>query len=327
MKVLVTGGHGFLGSHIVERCLEGGADVRVMASPWGKLGNLEHLIDNPKLEIARGDITDRSSLDAAFKDAELVYHSAARVLDWGKWEWFQATNVDGTKNVLEAAKDAGVKRFVQVSSVAIHEYTGFRDADPRTTPVGGERLVNYARSKHMAEALVRDSGLESVMVRPGLWPFGPRDPNFIKFVGPLKSGMFPMVKGGRAVINTAYAENVAEGMWLAGTVAEAAGRSYVIADEGSPSWQEALGFLAAQVGGPKPWMGMPAWASVGLSNFVEWLWSTLAPKKEPPLTKYRGAVMNEDVHFSIEAAKSELGYAPKFSWQEGIERTVASLET
>lgn len=325
MKVLVTGGHGFLGSHIVERLLAGGADVRVMASPWGKLHNLQHLIDNPKLEITRGDITDRTSLDGPFKDVELVYHSAARVLDWGKWEWFQTTNVDGTQNVLDAAEHAGVKRFVQVSSVAIHEYTGFKNADPRTTPVGGDRLVHYARSKHLAEKMVTDSALETVVVRPGLWPYGPRDPNFIKFVGPLKTGMFPLVKGGHKVINTAYAENVAEGMFLAGTVDQAAGRTYVIADEGAPTWREALTHLAATIGGPKPWMPMPAWVSVALSNFVEWMYSTVAPKKEPPLTSYRGAVMNEDVHFSIDAAKEELGYAPKISWQEGIERTVASL--
>jgi nucleoside-diphosphate-sugar epimerase len=325
MKALVTGGHGFLGSHIVERLLAEGLDVRVMASPWGKLHNLEHLLDDSRLEIARGNITERNSLDEAFAGVELVYHSAARVLDWGKWEWFDQTNVDGTKNVLDAAIQAGVQRFVQVSSVAVHEYTGFRDADPRSTPTGGSRLVSYARSKKLAEELVTESPLETVIVRPGLWPYGPRDPNFIKFVGPLKSGMFPMVKMGEKIINTAYAENLAQGMFLAGTVPAAAGKSYVIADEGAPTWREALTHLALSVGGPKPWMPMPAWLSVGLSNFVEWMWSTVAPKAEPPLTKYRGAVMNEDVHFSIEAAKTELGYLPEISWQEGIERTVAWL--
>lgn len=323
MRALVTGGHGFLGSHLVEHLLDQGMDVRAMASPWGKIDNLAHLESRKGLEIVRGDITKPESLEAPFAEVDLVYHFAARVLDWGRWSWFQKTNVDGTQHVLDAAEKAGVSRFVQVSSVAVHPYTGFREADPRETPRGGGGLVNYAKSKAMAEDLVEASALETVIVRPGLWPYGPKDPNLHKFITPLKKGGFPLVAGGKSVINTVYADNLSHGLHLAGTVPAAANRAYVIADEGAPDWKEVLEFVCDTIGAPRPKLSLPGWLSLGVSVPVEWLWAGFAPKKEPPLTKYRGGVMNRDVHFSIEHAREELGYAPKVDWREGFERTLA----
>ncbi len=323
MRTLVTGGHGFLGSHLVEHLLDEGHEVRAMVSPWGKTHNLAHLEANPRLEIVRGDITEPESLGPVFADMELAYHFAARVLDWGRWAWFEKTNVEGTRNVLEAGERAGLKRFVQVSSVAVHPYSGFRDADPRETQRGGDEMVNYARSKALAEELVEASELETVVVRPGLWPYGPRDPNLHKFLGPLKKGGFPLVAGGRSVINTVSAANLSLGLRLAGTVPAAANRAYVIADAGAPDWRELLSYLAAGVGGPAPKMSLPGWLSLGVSIPVEWMWAVFAPKKEPPLTKYRGGVMNRDVHFSIDQAREELGFEPVESWQEGFDRALA----
>lgn len=321
MKAVITGGQGFLGSHLVAHLLEQGFDVRVMASPWGKLDNLARVAEHPKLEVVRGDITDPESLTGAFADAQLVYHFAARVLDWGRWAWFEKTNVEGTRNVLAAAEAAGVDRFVQVSSVAVHPYVGFREADPRTQATGG-KLVNYAKSKLLAEELVGASPLDTVIVRPGLWPYGPHDPNFHKFVGPLRKGGFPLVAGGKSVINTVFAENLSIGLRLAGTVPAAANRVYHVADEGAPTWKEVLEHVCDELGAPRPKMSLPGWLSQGVSTMVEWTYAGFAPKSEPPLTKYRGGVMNRDIHLTISHAVDELGYAPVVDWREGFSRTV-----
>ena len=110
MKMLVTGGHGFIGSHLVDRLLAEGHDVVAVASPWGKLHNLAEAESNPRLQILRADITDPGSMTTTFDNVDVVFHSAARVLDWGRWSAFETTNVQGTRNVLAACERAGVRR-------------------------------------------------------------------------------------------------------------------------------------------------------------------------------------------------------------------------
>lgn len=320
MKVLVTGAHGFIGSHLAEKLVAEGASVRALVTPWGKLDNLHSV--RHSVEVVRADLTEPDSLRGVCGGVDLVYHAAARVADYGPAGPFFRTNVQGTGNLLREAERARVGRLVLVSSVAVHRYTGFRDADPRTLPRDGD--VNaYARSKAEAERLVDRADLETVVVRPGLWPFGPRDPNFRQVAEALKGGLFPLVDGGRAVINTAYAENLVAGLWLAGTVPGAAGRLYLVADAGQPSWRALLTELARLLRAPPPRLSLPGWLSEPLGRTVEGAYRVA--DAEPPLTRYRGALMRRDVHLSTAAAEAELEYKPAVSWQEGLARTVAAL--
>ena len=132
--------------------------------------------------------------------------------------------------------------------------------------------------------------------------------------------------GGRAVVNTAYVENLVDGLWRAGTVPRAAGNAYVIADAGAPSWKEVFSELAQILSAPAPHLSLPGWFVEPLSETVERAYALAAPEAEPPLTRYRGALMRRDVHFSLSAAQRDLGYTPTVSWQEGLERTVESLD-
>ncbi len=334
MKALVTGAHGFIGSHLCERLLAAGFESKALVSPWGSVENLAAVRD--KLELLRADITDENQLKGVCDGVDVVFHAAARVADWGPWEAFYKTNVLGTQNLLREAERAGVGRFVLVSSVAVFPYTGFRNADARLLKrkvmaddnnlYGGEA---YARSKIAAEDRVMGAGregrLEGVVVRPGLLPFGPRDANFARVVGALKRGLLPLIDGGRAVINTAYVENLFEGLLLAGTVPEAAGKSYVIADAGGASWRDFFGALAELLDVPKPRLGLLGALPSAAARPVEALWAGLAPKTEPPLTRYRADLMRRDVHFSLQHACDELGYRPRVAWREGLARTVAAL--
>lgn len=322
MRALVTGAHGFIGSHLVDRLVAEGAEVRALISPWGNLNNLSGVAKT--IDIVRADITDGERLRGVCDGVEVIFHAAARVADYGPAEPFYRVNVTGTENLLREGERAGVKRLVLVSSVAVHHYSGFREADPRTLPRDG-RLNAYARSKIAAEDTLKLAGLETVIVRPGLWPFGPRDPNFTRIAHALAKGQLPLVEGGRAVINTAYCENLVEGLWLAGTKVRAAGQTYVIADEGAPSWQDVFTELARLLGAKPPRFSLPGWLSEAAGRTVEQGYGLAAPKLEPPLTRYRGALMRRDIHFSLQAARTELGYAPRFSWQEGLKQTVQAL--
>lgn len=323
MRALVTGAHGFIGSHLVDRLLAEGVQVRALVSPWGELENLAGVLG--RLELVRADITEPESLRGTCDGVDVVYHAAARVADYGPAEPFFKVNVGGTENLLREAERSRTKRLVLVSSVAVHRYSGFRDADPRTRPQD-ENINTYARSKIAAEDTLNLTHLETVIVRPGLWPFGPRDPNFARVAKALARGGLPLIDGGRAVINTAYCENLVEGLWLAGTVPQAAGKTYLIADEGKPSWNELFTELAGLLGAPRPRFSLPGWLCEAAGRTLEGGYSLLAPKLEPPLTRYRGALMRRDIHFSLRAAQTELGYAPRVSWQEGLARTVAGLK-
>jgi len=325
MKVLVTGAHGFLGSHVTERLLEAGDSVVALASPWGRLHNLVAVMEHPSLSIIRADLTEQEAIDGICDGVDAVVHAAARVSDWGPWESFYRTNVLATARLVEEAERAGVGRFVLVSSVAVHTYRGFRDADTRKLP--RDNLANaYAYSKILAEdAVNQQKGVEGVILRPGLWPFGWRDATFQRVERALERGALPLMKRGESVLNTCYAENFADGVRLSLRVPAAAGRSYVIADDGMPSWRELFDELARLVGKAPPRISVPRRPATAIATGVEATWSALFPRVEPPLTRYRAALMAHDVHFSTAHAAEELGYVPRIGWREGMRRSVEAL--
>ena len=327
MKVLVTGAHGFIGSHVCEHLLAQGYQVRALVSPWGEVTNLAAVLAHPHFELTRADITNSTSLQGICKGCDAVLHAAARVADWGQWEQFEQVNVHGTENLLREAEASGVERFVLVSSVAVHRYTGFRNADPSEVPRNNTEQA-YGRSKILAEDAVLNSPVDGLIVRPGLWPFGPRDPNFLRVVQVLKRGLLPLVGEGEMVINTAYVGNLVRGLELALKVSETklTRRAYVIADEGTPTWLELFGTLAELLNVAPPRLHLPPKLVVPLAKLVENGYAKVAPGLEPPLTTYRAKLMTNDVHFSLQAAKDDLGYAPELSWRAGLVETLKAIE-
>lgn len=322
MNALVTGGHGFLGSHLVEALLAAGHRVRVLASPWGALDRLAAVLD--AVELVRADIATPTGLPEACEGIDVVFHVAAKVAEWGPWPPFQRANVLGTEHVLRAAEGARARRLVLVSSVAVHRYRGFRDADPRRAPLDGD-LTAYARSKVQAElAVARARGVEGVIVRPGAWPFGPRDPQLPRVLAALRAGPFPLVDGGRAVLNTAYVENLVAGLVLAGTVPAAAGRTYLIADDGMPTWREVLAEIARLAGASPRWLPLPGPLAAVAGELVEATWALARPGIRPPIGRYAASLMRHDLHFSTRHAREELGYVPGVDWREGLRRTIAA---
>ncbi len=147
LKNLVTGGSGFLGSHLVEALVARGEKVRVLVRPTSKASHLESL----KVELIYGDLNNLSSLRKAIQNIERVYHCAALATDWETWEKFRNTNITGVHNLLEAALEAGVKKFIHVSTTDVYRHPDY-PADERTpyrlrgwpygdTKIEGEQLV------------------------------------------------------------------------------------------------------------------------------------------------------------------------------------------
>lgn len=322
MRILVSGAHGFIGSHLSERLLAAGHSVRALVSPWGATDNLRIVSAHPNAEIVRADITRPESLQGVCVAVDAVIHSAARLADWGPAEPLMRTNAGGTRNMLDAATASGTRRFVLISSVAVHSFRGFRDADPEALPRDNVTMP-YARSKIAAEDLVFDWPAEGVVVRPGLWPFGPRDPQTRRIAAALKGGRLPLLGDGGRVLNTAYVGNLTRGLELAATTPKVGGRAFVIADDGAPTWREALSEFARLIGAPPPRLRLPEELVVPVASGVEALWRAFAPQSEPPLTRYRASLMRRDVHFSLAAAQRHLGYRPELSWREGMAASVS----
>jgi nucleoside-diphosphate-sugar epimerase len=320
-KVLITGAHGFLGSHLCDAYLAAGHQVTALVSPWGKLANIAHLA---KLHIVRADIRDEVALTDVCHDVDIVVHAAAKVADWGRWQDFYGANVKGTIYLLRAAQRAKVSRFVLVSSIAVHPYSGFRDADTRTLP-RNSTINAYARSKRMAEDAVMAASLPWTIIRPGLWVFGERDPQFARVVTAIKKRQLPLVGDGQTHINTAYAANLAQGICQASCHDAAINQSFLLADDGRPTWSEVFTHIANTLNVPAPKYHLPIPLVRVAAELCEGLW-TLMPTREPPLTRYRAGLMTQDIHLSTQAARDELGYVSKFTWQEGLARACASLE-
>jgi nucleoside-diphosphate-sugar epimerase len=170
MKVLLTGGTGFIGRHVLSRLLRDGADVRLLALP----GTTEGLARHAKLTVLLGSLSDREMLSRAARSTDVVVHLAAKVTGYVPRD-FRSVNIEGTRNVLDASVAARVGRFVYMSSTAVYGLAPFPAMWPITEDSpqaahGSRTLRLYSWSKIEAEKLVQRAAeqrrLEFVIVRP-----------------------------------------------------------------------------------------------------------------------------------------------------------------
>lgn len=300
---LVTGGAGFIGSHIAERLLRDGHNVRVLDNfVAGKEENLKQI--GGEVDLVRGDIRDRQVLSDAMKGVYVVFHEAAlgsvprSVADPMTTH---DVNITGTLNVLLAARDAGVRRVVYASSSSVY---GETKELPKVEEIKPEPLSPYALSKLAGEHYIKIFnhvyGFEAVSLRY-FNIFGPRqDPEsqyaavIPRFVTALQTGKQPVIYGdGMQSRDFTYVENVVEANLLASEVENVAGGVYNIACGGRFTLLELLGKLKQIIG------------------------SDIDPIHEPARA---GDV--RDSQAGIEAAKEALGYSVKVDFDEGLRRTV-----
>ena len=224
MRALVTGGTGFVGSHLVEALVARGDEVTALARSPVKAATLTPL----GVRIVQGDLDDFSALREAAAGQQIVYHVAGLVHAPSEQAFFHA-NERGTQNVVEAATAAGAPRLVLVSSLAA--------AGPSLPgrPLGGDEpprpVTAYGRSKLAGEQVVRESSLPWCIVRPPL-VYGPRDVELLRIFKTAQRGFAPVFGDGRQELSTVYAPDLAQALVAVGS-SEVAVRStyYACADE------------------------------------------------------------------------------------------------
>lgn len=322
---LVTGATGLLGSHIVEQLRAAGQSVRALVRP----GSDKSLLERWGVETVPGDVTDRDSLRSAMKGVRTVYHAAAQVGDWGPWSSFVAVTIEGTRNALDAAAEAGVGRFLHVSSISAY---GHPDGEglvlDETAPLGVNlhKWSYYSRAKVEAERLAwaahRSGRVPVTVVKPS-WLYGPRDrASMPRLIRAIRAGKAKLLGDGNNRLNLTYAGNEAEGCILAATTDKALGQSYNLSNDGVITQREYINRVAACIGAKPVTRCVPYKVAYVAAFVMEMFGHALGTKKPPLVTRYSVWLIGRRCFFSSDKARNELGWRATVTYDVGIEQSV-----
>jgi nucleoside-diphosphate-sugar epimerase len=324
MKALVTGATGFIGSHVADRLLERDDTVRALVRPSSDVSYLKER----GVELVSGDITDPASLPAAVAGIDVVYHAAAMVSDWGPWRDFEAITVEGTRNVLEAAAQAGVPRFLHVSTDGVYafRYLGKRMTEETPLETRFAWWDYYRRSKLAAERLAwryhRDGRLAVTVARPGL-VLGERDratlPGLTAF---LRSSSAMYFGNSRNHLPYVYAGDVADACLLAASNEGAIGQAYNTSSQEAVTQRDLFAAAAEEEGLELPRRGVPLHLAYGIALVMETISVLRGRRTRPPMTRFGITLIGGDYHEDAGKAERELVWEATTPMREAIRRCV-----
>lgn len=319
MKALVTGGGGFLGRAVVERLLARGDTVRSFSRG-----------DYPELrqagaEVVRGDLSDAGAVRRAVRGCDLVIHTAARVGVTVAYQPFRRTNVDGTRNVIDACRVEDVGGLVYTSSPSVVFAGGDVEGVDESVPYPAHYHAHYPATKAEAERMVlraNGAALRTIALRPHLiW--GPRDHHLAPRII-ARAKRLRRIGSANKLVDSTYIDNAADAHVCAADRLSCdwrvCGKAYFISNgEPWPMWDLIDAILAAA--GRRPVTGT---ISVGLAGTagacLETVYRLLGLRGEPPMTRFLASELSTAHWFDITAARRDLGYEPHVSIEEGLRR-------
>jgi nucleoside-diphosphate-sugar epimerase len=299
--------------------------VRALVRPTSDVAFLRGL----GVELASGDLQDLPSLRAVVAGADVVFHCAAKVGEWGSWSEYQTQIIDATRNLLEACRTVGVARVLHVSSITVYGHPARRGADfTEDEPLGQNLWLwdHYCRAKIRAEELVRQYPGDATIIRPS-WIYGPRDRHTLpRLIKALRAGRIWVTGSGQNLLNLVYVGDVAAGAILAAQHASARGQAYNLSSEGEITQRQFFDTVTALIGlRPLRWR-MPFvlafWAGLG----SEVLGRAVRLRRPPHVTRYGVSLIGRPTQFSTSKARSQLGWRPQVPVAEGLRRTVQWLQ-
>jgi nucleoside-diphosphate-sugar epimerase len=312
--VFVTGGSGFVGGHLIEALVARGDRVLALA----RSASSEATVRRFGAEPVKGDLGSLTAAQLAGVDA--VVHSAAFVEEWGTREEFWEANVDGTTRVLDAARNAGVRRFVHVGTEAgLFDGHDLLDIDEDVDPPR-RHLYPYSETKAEAERRVlaaSSPSFETIVIRPRL-VWGPRDASVIPAILAMaRAGKFVWLDGGRALSSTTHVANLVHALVLALDRGKP-GRAYFVADDGTRTMRSFLGAAAAAHGVDLGTRSIPSRVARPLAAAIDGAWRRLGIRRPPPMTRFAIDMMSSSVTLRTDRARAELGWAPVITVEEGL---------
>jgi 2-alkyl-3-oxoalkanoate reductase len=318
---LITGARGQLGSHIAEQLRAAGNPVRALVRPGGDTAFLQSI----GVELVEGDLADPDVVRRAVIGANVVYHCAARVSDWGPWPVFEREAVTGTRNLVEACKTADVGRLLHVSSISVYGHPKLRLGESITedTPLGQRFWMwdYYPRAKLLAEEIACPFP-RVTMVRPS-WIYGPRDRVTVpRLIPALLEQRVPVIGRGDNLLNIIYAGDIAAGAILAANHPQAVGRAYNLCSEGEVTQRDLLDALTDALSLPRIRKRVPYWLAMRFALAKEAIARLLRRAKPPTITRRAVYLVGRSTRFSIARARDELGWQPRTGIGEGVRRTL-----
>ena len=317
MKVLVTGGTGFTGKALVHRLIEMGHQVVALDY---KEGLKTQEIRDWGAEVILGSVTDMDTVRRAVEGAEVVHHVAAafREMDVPE-QHYHEVNVGGTRNVLQAALDAGVRKVIYCSTCGVH---GNVDHPPAGEDAPIRPADYYQRTKWEAEPVAREffeRGLRTTILRPAAI-YGPGDPErFFLIFKRVAGGTFPMFGSGRTLYHPLYIDNLVDAFILAMEDGRGDGEAYLIADEQYLEIEDLVRRVGRALGIDVRIPHYPVWPVVVAGHIVEKACKPFGIK--PPIFPRRVDWYRQNRAFRIDKAKRDLGYQPRVGIDEGLRRT------
>ena len=325
MKAIVTGGTGFIGSKLVEALVEKGCEVRCLVRKTSNVTRLNEL----GVELCYGDLGDLEALRSLTEDGDVLFHLAALVTDWGDPDIFYKYNVQATEELLKSSHKNAIKRFVYMSSSTvvwksdfwnIHKLEGIDETFPYTE----KHTDNYNASKAEAEKLVlnfyKEKGLETTVVRPSnVWGAG--DTVILPRVAmAAKKGILHPMGSGKRFVTPCHLDNLVNALLMLAENENAPGNIYFINDGVKIPYME---FLAKQLKASginwEPGFSIPYKFAYAVAAVLEIVFKLKKSKKPPVLTKMAVAALSGSRSYSIEKARTELGYEPSVNIDEGME--------
>jgi len=322
-QVFVTGGSGFIGSRLIRRLVTDGHRVRALV----RSDAAERSVAASGAEPVRGDVTDVRSLPSAARGADLAFHAAAHVGEWGPLREFEAVNVDGTAAVIHACRAEGVRRLVHVSTEAV-----LLAGEPlvnvdETAPLRPDSKSPYCSTKARAEQLVRDAnddGLETVCVRPR-FVWGAGDTTVLpSLVDAVRSNKFAWIGGGEQLTSTTHVDNAVEGLVL-GAERGKPGGVYFVTDGEPVVFREFVSRLLGTQGIAPPDRSVPLPPAKRGAAMGETIWKVLPLSASPPLTRMAVWVSSLETTIDISLARQELGYEPVRTIEDGLQEMVGGI--
>jgi nucleoside-diphosphate-sugar epimerase len=318
MRVLLTGGSGFLGSFVAEQLAAAGHTVRALVRPRSERKVLDKL---PRLELAPGAIEDRASLGAAVDGVDAVVHVAGIVKARRPADFFEV-NTQGTKNLLEASIRQGVGRFVYVSSLAAVGPS--LDGTPVPDDAEPRPVTHYGRSKLEAERAVLQAKdkLHVTVLRPPLI-YGPRDRETLAFFTSVRNGVLPMTGDGTNTLSVVYVADCAAAAVRAVDARDvASGRTYFVEDGAVYVWRDALAEIESALGRRAfVRFGMPL-GVVKVAAAATQLWGRVTNTAQMlTLDKVNELTQPHWVCSGL-GARRDLGWQPKVQWSQGVQEAV-----
>ena len=325
-KAIVTGGGGFVGKAIVRQLIERGVDTAVIGRH--RYPDVEKI----GAQIFVGDIRDSDFLDSCFKGFDTVFHVAAKAGIWGDEKEYISINVNGTENVISACRKSNISRLIYTSTPSVVFNNESLENIDEKAPYADSFLCHYAASKVIAEKCVlaaNNSDLLTTAIRPHL-VWGPGDNHLLpRIIERGLKGQLSIVGRGQNKVDIAYIDNVADAHLLAAENLEssrsAAGQAYFISQGHPVNLWNWINDLFSRLSIPPVRKCVSFKKAYLAGRFLECVYTFFRIKQEPRMTRFLAEQLAKSHWFSIQKANDELGYTPRVTTEEGMNRTVSWL--